>query len=359
MPDEEGSDRLPAAARVRDWADVIAGPPSPLYRRLGHAIADDPVLLDRVLATRPEALPGTAVMGFLAAVHLLLLRDPGDPLGAWYPTITGRPVPGADPRGAFRAFCDAHATAIASLASTRTVQTNEIARSSALLPAYHHVARRTGRPLGIVEVGCGAGLNLRFDTIRVDYHIGDRVLVAGDPGSDVVVDCTLTGAVPPLPPDPDRVSRRIGIDLNPLDVRSPEDRAWLTALVFPDQPERHARLVRALERAAADPAVPEIIAGDAVDEVAGAVATVPADAAVVVAHTFVLYQLPEDRQDRFHEELVRLGRSRPVHHLALEWAETPSPTLTLTVHDGGQMDVTVLAATDTFGARLDWRASGS
>ena len=71
-------------------------------------------------------------------------------------------------------------TAIEELVATRTTQTNEVGRCLALVPALAEVARATGGPLSLLEVGCSAGLNLRFDRYRLGY--GDPPAVGGRPG---------------------------------------------------------------------------------------------------------------------------------------------------------------------------------
>ncbi|MGN6501858.1 MAG: DUF2332 family protein, partial [Pseudolysinimonas sp.] len=74
---------------------------------------------------------------------------------------------------------------------------------------------------------------------------------------------------------------RAGIDLAPLDVRDPDDAAWLAALLPPDRPDRLARLRAASATLAEDP--PIIVAGDALEELPALAATAPAGAALVVA----------------------------------------------------------------------------
>src|SRR5690554_5519844 len=50
-------------------------------------------------------------------------------------------------------------------------QTNEVARSSALLGMALRLAERLQKPLALYEIGASAGLNLAFDTYR--YLLGD------------------------------------------------------------------------------------------------------------------------------------------------------------------------------------------
>ena len=83
------------------------------------------------------------------------------------------------------------------------------------------------------------------------------------PGSYPVLRCAVTGPVP-LPAELPRVVWRAGIDLNPLDVRNPDDVAWLEALIWPEQDFRRERLRRAIAVARADP--PLLVAGDLNDQ---------------------------------------------------------------------------------------------
>src|SRR5580658_4347102 len=73
---------------------------------------------------------------------------------------------------------------------------------------------------------------------------------------------------------------------NPLDVRNPDDMTWLETLVWPDQPERLARLRAAIQVARTDP--PRIVAGDLLTSLPSLAAEAPKDATLVVFHTAVL-----------------------------------------------------------------------
>ena len=70
---------------------------------------------------------------------------------------------------------------------TRSIQTNEVGRSAALLPALAVVragalAVGDDRPLALVELGPSAGLNLLLDRYAVTYRRdGAVVATVGDP----------------------------------------------------------------------------------------------------------------------------------------------------------------------------------
>ena len=156
-----------------------------LYARLARATADDPALL----ASIATMAPATKVLPVLlfAAVHHLVLAAPDSELAACYRGDDGAPPtrgPPTAPSSTDR-FDE-----LAELVATRTIQTNEVGRSSVLLPALTAVHRRFDRPLTLVELGPSAGLNLFFD--RFGYRYDDGV-VLGDPDAGVQLECAVVG----------------------------------------------------------------------------------------------------------------------------------------------------------------------
>ncbi|HEX2194481.1 MAG TPA: DUF2332 domain-containing protein [Candidatus Limnocylindria bacterium] len=263
---------------------------SAVYAALCEALADDPHRAALALAARP-AFRGPLIL--LAAVHHLLLSGVPAPLAAYYPSVAGdaaRPVDGGL-YPAFAAFVDEHRDEVLRLVATRSTQTNEARRTVVTLPALGLVHQRDRRPLALLEVGASAGLCLLPD--RYGYRIG--ALVAGDPASPVQVDCEVRGdLVPPVPPVVPPIAWRLGVDLNPLDVRDPDTRGWLRALVWPEHRDRLALLDAALGVAGHDP--PAVTRGDLVDDLPRLVARAPHDAILVVTSTWTLAYLdPEER----------------------------------------------------------------
>ena len=265
-------DRTTLARHFRSFGRNVAAE-SPLYGQLGELVSESPELL-ALAAGSSEQTP----MVFLAAVHDELLRDPGDALAAYYPTLGGDgPAPGL--AEAFTAFCADRADALAASLAFRRTQTNEVARCGCLLSAFSAIA--DGRPLALIEIGASAGLNLRWDHYAYDY--GGRT--AGVPSSPLTIECELVGPhVPPLDPPP--VAWRAGVDLAPIDASNPADARWLRACLWPDQPARQARLAAALEIAREHPV--DIRRGDALAVLPELIAEAPADALVCVFHTALL-----------------------------------------------------------------------
>src|SRR4249920_2611245 len=122
------------------------------------------------------------------------------------------------------------------------VQTNEVGRCAALLFGFLTVAGETGLPLRLLEVGASAGLNLRWD--RFAYAADGFSWGAAD--SPLRLEFELEGEAPKLPASVEVAERR-GCDANPIDATTPEGRLTLLSFVWPDQPERIARVEAALE----------------------------------------------------------------------------------------------------------------
>ncbi|MFL5900679.1 MAG: DUF2332 domain-containing protein [Solirubrobacterales bacterium] len=121
------------------------------------------------------------------------------------------------------------------------VQTNEVGRCNALLFGFLTVAAETGLPLRLLEAGTSAGLNLRWDRFRYDAD----GFSWGPPDSPLQLEFELEGKAPGLP-EAVEVAERRGCDANPVDASTSEGRLALLSYVWPDQPERIARMRAAL-----------------------------------------------------------------------------------------------------------------
>lgn len=111
---------------------------------------------------------------------------------------------------------------------------------------------------------------------------------------------------------------RAGIDLNPLDVRKPDDVAWLEALIWPEQDFRRERLRQAIAVARTEP--PLLIAGDLNEELHSLAGQAPSDAALVVFHSAVMAYLDAPDRETFRSTMARLAGDRGCHWLSNEGA---------------------------------------
>ncbi|MDY0910840.1 DUF2332 domain-containing protein [Microbacterium sp. CFBP9034] len=256
------------------------------------------------------------------------------------------------PFAVWSAWLLAHADEVVAEASRRSLQTNEPQRCAALLPALSTVAG----PIALLELGASAGLCLYPD--RYSYRFGGgRDLDPADGESRVVLECDLVGDPPLRMPE---IVWRAGIDLAPLDAADPNDRRFLTALVWPGEAGRAARIDAALDIVAADP--PLLIAGDASDPavVHSAAARAPRDATLVVTTPGVLPHIPREGRERL------LGALR---ELDAVWISIDPPGLHRAWRPpvdeatwGGFVlgrDGVPLAAVDPLGASVEWRAGPS
>lgn len=334
------------AARFRRFAEVECDT-SPLYRRLSAAIADDPDTLTLAAPTRFGPVP----LLFLAAVHYLLLSGSQHPLARHYVSLGGQLM--GDPYPDFRDFCFTQRAALEPILAARLVQTNEVRRCVHLLPAFTSLAGRfPAQPLVLIEVGASAGLNLNWD--RYGYDYGDGTIY-GAADSPVRLIGTLRGTrQPPFAAPLPAILTRLGLDLNPIDVRDPQAARWLRALIWPENVARAALLEHAVAVARQHP--PALVRGEALASLPELLHQAPADAHLCVFHSFVLNQLAPEARERFWALLAEHSRQRMVSEVALEWLGGAAPTLTLTIFDQGRRAEAHLAHCHPHGEWLEWEA---
>jgi len=168
-----------------------------------------------------------------------------------------------------------------------TLQTNEVERSRALLPGFLEVARHTGLPLRLLEIGASAGLNLRWDHFAF---------------------LDVPGTV--------RVVERRGCDLNPIDPTLDESRAAMLCFVWPDQTDRLQKLQEAIEIARRVPA--PVDCSDAVDWLGIQLADPRPGVATVVFHSVVTPYLTEEARGNVRRAIEDAG-SRATVDAPLAW----------------------------------------
>ena len=127
-----------------------------------------------------------------------------------------------------------------------------------LLPGFLAIARETGLPLEIAEIGASAGLNLNFDR----YHYRYGAAEWGDPASPVRLAPELRGKLPPLD-GALTVSARSGCDIAPVDLSNKAARLRLRCFIWADQTARLQRLDAAIGLALAAPVT--LVQADAAD----------------------------------------------------------------------------------------------
>jgi hypothetical protein len=331
----------PLSQKFRQFADEARTYGGPLYVVLSTRIANDEELLGIARHVCRPPVPNV----FLAAVHFLLAEAREHELSAFYASLCDVPRPPAEAYPAFRDFILSNTARLIPLLETRITQTNEVSRCSFLLPAFTAVQQSAGGgPLALIDVGCSAGLHLRWDHYHYDYGVAQ----VGDPRAAVSIRCELRGPVmPPLPGSFPECRYRVGIDLSPVDLRDPIERRWFEALIWPEHADRRRLASAAIDELLCDP--PEIVKGDAVEVLAAELAAVPLGTALVVFNSAALCQGGAAEQKAIADVLIAFSFRRPIHWLYCEGEE-----VLLRALDRGTMVETKLANKDGHGRWLEW-----
>ena len=289
----------------RHFGEVDAAGTSPLYERVAVALSESGEALRAIEAAparkrRPEVI--------LAALHDLALAGRAPALAAAYAAEDGDAAAGAAIEVLLRMT-----DSVVAIAVRRQVRTNETGRCAVLYPAIAEAARRAGaNAVGLIDVGCSAGLNLNVDRVGITYSNGQSL---GDPSSAVQLPASIVGDRPVPARAMPEVVARIGVDLDPVDVTDADDARWLRACLRPDQPERAARLEAEMALATTPPL---LLQGDAVEVMPDAFARVPADALPVVTTTWALSRFPLESRLRFLHRLDEAATGRAVAWVSAE-----------------------------------------
>ena len=290
----------------RRFGEVDAAGASPLYERVSVALSESDEAL-RAIETAPARKRHPTVI--LAALHDLALAGRAPALAAAYAAGDGDAAAGAAIDTLLRMT-----DSVVAIAGRRQVRTNETGRGAVLYPAIAEAAHRVGaKAVGLIDVGCSAGLNLNVDRVGITYDNGQSL---GDPSSPVQLSSAIVGDRPIPSSAIPAVVARVGVDLDPLDVTDVDDGRWLRACLWPGQPERVARLEAEMALAATAP--PLLLRGDAVDVLPEAFAHVPPDALPVVTTTWALSPFPLESRLRFLHRLDEAATGRAVAWVSVE-----------------------------------------
>jgi hypothetical protein len=290
----------------RRFGEVDAAEASPLYGRVAVALSESDEALRAIEAAPARKRHPTVI---LAALHDLALAGHAPALAAAYAAADGDAAAGAAVDTLLRMT-----DAVVAIAVRRPVRPGETGRCAVLYPAIAEAARRAGaNAVGLIDVGCRAGLNLNVDRVGITYSNGQSL---GDPSSPVQLSASVVGGRPVPARAVPEVTARVGVDLDPVDVTDADEARWLRACLWPDQPERAARLEAEMALAATAP--PLLLQGDAVEVMPDAFARVPVDALPVVTTTWALSRFPLERRLRFLHRLGDAAAGRAVAWVSVE-----------------------------------------
>jgi hypothetical protein len=294
------------AQAYRRFGEVDAAKTSPLYERIAVAVSESGEAL-RAIEAAPARKRNPTVI--LAALHDLALAGRAPALAAAYAS--------GDGDAAARAAIDTllrMTDSVVDIAARRQARTDQTGRYAVLYPAIAKAARLLGaNAVGLIDVGCSAGLNLNVDRVGIMYSNGQSL---GDPLSPVQLSCSIVGDRPIPTRAMPKIVSRVGIDLDPVDVNDADEARWLRACLSPDQPERVKQLEAEMALAATVP--PLLLQGDAVEVLPDAFARVPADVLPVVTTTWALSQFSFESRLRFQHRLEEAAADRPVTWVSVE-----------------------------------------
>jgi hypothetical protein len=290
----------------RHFGEVESAGTSPLYERVAIALSESGLALRAIEAAPARKRHPTVI---LAALHDLALAGRAPALAAAYAAADGDAAAAAAIDTLLRMT-----GSVVAIAVRRPVRANETGRCAVLYPAIAEAARRAGaNAVGLIDVGCSAGLNLNVDRVGITYSNGQSL---GDPVSPVQMTASLVGDRPIPARAMPEVAARVGIDPDPVDVTDADDARWLRACLWPDQPERATRLEAEMALAATAP--PLLLQGDAVELMPDAFARVPADALPVVTTTWALSRFSLESRLRFLQRLDEAATRRAVAWVSVE-----------------------------------------
>jgi hypothetical protein len=253
----------------------------------------------------------------------------------------------------FRSALESQREFLARFVRDQAVQTNEVQRCYALLPAFLSLAQETGaETLDLVELGPSAGLNLLWDRYAYAYRAGrwgsSGLQLAGVEYEPVPRE-VLARRV--------RVRRRLGIDLKPVDVTSDHGARLLHAFLWPGRVERAQRLKAAIGILRREP--PTLVRGDYVELLPSVLAERDDEALTVVFQTASTGYIGRERRAELRALLEEAGRDRPLGWIStraveeLEEDRHDSYELEVGLWPGGERRL--LLRCDFHGSWLRWR----
>jgi hypothetical protein len=225
----------------------------------------------------------------------------------------------------------------------RSTQTNEPGRSAVFQAVIARIATRGHRSINLIDVGTSAGINLHFDQFPVrDRDDGEALtLVCRD---ETPLDRTL-----PLP----EVVSRVGIDLSPLDLSFEDDRLWLQACLWPEEPRRMDRLDAIVAARPTWPAT-TVLRGSAAERLDDAMALGDPSHLTVVLNSYALAYFSDDEQRAYFDDMAERCAAGNVAWISLESPYMVDWPTSVRSSDGAKTGATQVLVTLPGGSPSDW-----
>ncbi len=194
-------------------------------------------------------------------------------------------------------------------------QTNEAGRSSSFVAAMHWLSSRVAANFELMEIGSSAGMNLLINRWRYDLS----GVISGPDDAPMTIHPEWRG--PPPPETPFTIHSVRGCDINPIDVRDDAAANRLRAYIWPEMPERFARMDTGIDMVRRHGV--NLVKCDAADWVEAQLA-LPQTGGITrtLMHSIVWQYLPETTQTRITNAMELAAKSatldKPLAWIALE-----------------------------------------
>lgn len=197
-------------------------------------------------------------------------------------------------------------------------QTNEAGRSASIMAGLLWLAHRVQPRFELFELGASAGVNTMIERYR--YRLGETEV--GPKTSPMRIEPEWRGeGSPPAPPEGFEIVSVRGCDVAPIDLSDPAAALKLKSYVWPDAPQRMARIDAAIQLASEQP--PELVRMDAGAFVAEQLARPQAEGVTrAMFHSIMWQYMPAETQDAITAAFEDAGRAataqRPLAWVSLE-----------------------------------------
>lgn len=225
----------------------------------------------------------------------------------------------------------------------RSTQTNEPGRSAVFQIVIAMIAQNRYSSINLVDVGTSAGINLHFDRFPVRETDDDNplTLVCRD---ETPVDRSLA-----LP----EVVSRVGIDPSPLDLSDDEDRLWLQACLWPEEPRRMDRLDAIIAKRPSWPAT-TVLRGTAAQRLGDAIDRGDPANLTVILNSYVVAYFSEADQTAYYEDVARRCLEGNVAWISLESPYMVNWPTSSRSSDGAKTGATQVLVTLPGATPSDW-----
>lgn len=327
------------------FAEKEARGSSRLYECLSKEIVNDEELMT-LIRDIPLSQPKPNL--FFAAMHYLLKKYDA-PLRAYYASLTDHPLPSERAFPLFRQFALQHQEELRELFHTKLVQTNEVRRAAYLYPFIADIHQSCGKPLALVEIGTSAGLLLGMDYYNYAYQNGPSIHSATD--TLTIFSENRGERLPSSILKKPVIHTRVGLDLHLIDLKKEGDLEWMLALIWPEHEERRRQFIKATK--VNDSIQKEFYEGDAVALLPRIISTIPEECQLVIFHTHVANQFPQELKKQLTDTLQTISHERSLYHVYNNMYDADIHQDY--IENGVSTAVRLLPAADGHGRWFEWR----